>query len=104
MAARLLIRTGPRALVRRSTIGDGVRSCHQDQTGSTSAAMANSPSVVLLVQPHAPPLDTASRKATSPTDNAIAPRMSKLSSAATLIGEAGTTRRVSTTNSAERPP
>src|SRR4051812_3357377 len=97
-AARLTISTGRVALVRRSTIGERARSCHHAHTGSTTAEVASRPRVRLLVHPHDAPLDTASRNVTKPTDRPTAPGRSNVSSAATLIGDFGTTSRTSTVN------
>ncbi len=68
-----MVRTGRRAVVRRSTIGESTRNCHQPNTANTSNDDANNPTVVAEDQPQLPPLEIPSSNATRATASSTVP-------------------------------
>ncbi len=97
----MVINTGGRALVRRSTRGPGVRSSHQPQAASRAAVAASRPVVVALPQPQSAPLEMARSRQTSAAERPSAPTRSKRPPERTE--DSGTSASTRTSANAPRP-
>ncbi len=74
---RLVSSTGARSVVRRSTIGDGIASCHAANNPKVTSEAASSDSVSRSVQPQTAPLEIGSSSSTSPAASSTVPSGSK---------------------------
>ncbi len=96
--ARLVISTGRRPDVRRSTIGWLTFSSYGTQAARSIAAVRNSRRTGSEPQPHEPPLDMASSRAAKAADSTNAPAKSKRPGVRTL--DSGTTSTTARSSSA----